>query len=149
MPAAPPNLNRGNNMNFTILSPNDTQLAENKSNITDGNFGGNREHSNTADAKDYTKRTGADPDKKENPEDTTKDIDDMTDPKARKREFTRREETSNTQKSNESVAIQSDSDRQPDGSDGVQVPESPDRKQLKKANRWQYGSSSRYEGEIS
>jgi hypothetical protein len=137
-------------MNFTVLGPNDNPLNDSKSSTVDGNFGGNREHSKTADAKDYTKRTGAAPDLKENPVDeTSKDIDEMTDPKSRKREFSRREETSNVQKSNESPATQSDSDHQPDGSDGVIVPEASDLKQQKKANRWQYQSSNRYEGEIS
>lgn len=141
-------------MNFTILGPNDNKLKDDKSSMTASDFGGNREYSsNTSDAKDYTKRTGRAPNKKENPvDDTTKDVDDMTDPYARKREFSRREETSNVQKSNESVAIQSDSDRRPrmdEGNDAVQVPEASDLRQLKKANRWQYDSSNRYEGEIS
>jgi hypothetical protein len=30
-------------MNFTILGPSENQLAENKSDMVDGNFGGNRE----------------------------------------------------------------------------------------------------------
>lgn len=99
-------------MNF--LGPCDNQLNDNQSDTRDGRFGGNREYSQTAHSKDYTARTGNAPNKKENPEDTTKDIDDMANSEARKREFSRREETSNTQKSNEAGwATHSDSDRRP------------------------------------
>ena len=134
-------------MQFTVLSPNDSPLKENKSDMTASNFGGNREVSNTADAKDYTKRTGNAPNKKENPvEDTSRDTDEMTDPKARKREFSRREETSNVQSSNEADFItKSDSDKRPrmdEGSDAVQVPETHAVKRHRKHNQWHF------EGEI-
>ena len=141
-------------MNFTVLGPNDSPLKDDKSSATDARFGGHREYSQVSKVQDYTKRAGKAPNKKENPvEETTKDIDDMTDPKQRKREFSRREETSNVQKSNEAGwQTKSDSDNRPrmdEGTDGVQVPEASDLKQLKKANRWQFDSSNRYEGEIS
>lgn len=140
-------------MNFTILGPNDNPVQDSKSDTVDGNFGGNREYSQTSDAKDYTKRTGTAPNKKENPvDDATKDIDDMADPQARKREFSRREETSNVQKSNEASFItKTDSDNRPpmdESSDGVIEPDSTLPRQRKKANKWQYDSSSTYEGEL-
>jgi hypothetical protein len=140
-------------MNFTILGPNDSPVQNSKSDGVDGNFGGNREYSQTSDAKDYTKRAGSAPNKKENPVDkTVKDIDDMADPKARKREFSRREETSNTQKSNEAGFItKSDKDNLPrmdEGSDAVQVPEASVPKQHRKPNQWHLGTESVYDGEI-
>jgi hypothetical protein len=141
-------------MNFTILGPSDNPVQNSKSDTTDGNFGGNREYSQTADAKDYTKRTGTASNKKENPVDiTTKDIDDMADPNARKREFSYQENKEDVQKNNESGFItKSDSDNRPrmdEGSDAVQVPTSSDLRQRKKPNRWQFDSSDTYEGEIS
>jgi len=138
-------------MNFTILGPSDGQLQDNKSDTSDSNFGGNREYSQTAADKDYTSRTGNAPNKKENPVDeTVRDIDDMANVESRKREFSRRDETSDTQKNNESVAIQSDSDRRPDeDTDPTKVPEASSLKQGRKANKWQFDSSDRYEGELS
>jgi hypothetical protein len=141
-------------MNFTILTPNDNPLAENKSDATDTRFGGNREHSKTSKDQDYTRRTGKASNRKENPvDDTIRDIDDMTDPKARKREFSRREETSNVQKSNEASFIKkSDPDKRPrmdEGADAVRVPKASDLKQGQRENRWRYDSSNKYEGEIS
>jgi hypothetical protein len=137
-------------MSITILTPNEHTIQDGKSDPTVSNFGGRREHSNTAASQDYTSRTGAAPDKKENPKDTAKDIDEMTEAESRKREFTRRDETSDVQKNNESVAVQSDSDRRPnEETDPVIVPEASDLKQQKKANKWQFDSSNRYEGEIS
>ena len=141
-------------MNFTVLGPSDGQLAENKSDMTDGRFGGHREVSNVANAKDYTARSGDDPQKEENPVDeTVRDVDEMTEAESRKREFSRREETSNVQKSNTAEwREQLDSDKRPrmdEGSDAVQVPEVVEERQRKKANPWQYDTSSTYEGEIS
>jgi hypothetical protein len=90
-------------MNFTILGPNESPLADSKSDAVDGNFGGNREvTANISKASDYKSRQGGAPNKKENPVDeTSRDIDEMTEAESRKREFSRREETSNVQKSNE------------------------------------------------
>lgn len=141
-------------MNFTILGPSDGQLKDDKSMLTDARFGGHREHSQVAADKDYTARTGNAPNKKENPVDeTVKDIDEMTESESRKREFSRREETSNVQKSNEADwQIKSDSDNRPrmdEGSDGLQVPEIIEERVRRKANKWQYDSSNTYEGEIS
>lgn len=132
----------------------DAPLAESQSDMTDARFGGHREHSDVADAKDYTSRTGNAPNVKKNPVDTTtKDIDDMTDDKARKREFSRRAETQDVQQSNEADwQTKSDSDNRPrmdEGSDGVQVPEAVEERVRRKANKWQYDTSNTYEGEIS
>jgi len=144
-----------NKMNFTILTPGDSPVKDDKSSPTVSNFGGHRAHSNSvSDAKDYTKRTGNAPTIEENPTDTAvRDIDDMADPAARKREFSRREETSNTQLNNESSFItKSDSDNLPPmdtGSDATVVPETHAVKQTRKPNQWHFGTKSVYEGEIS
>lgn len=140
-------------MNFTILTPGDSPIKDDKSSITSSNFGGHRAHSNVLDAKDYTKRTGNASTIEGNPTDTAvRDIDDMTDPAARKREFSRREETSNVQLSNEANFItKSDSDNRPPmdtGSDGVVVPETSLVKQSRKPNQWHFGTTSVYDGEI-
>jgi hypothetical protein len=153
-------------MNFTILGPSEGNLSENKSDMTDARFGGQRKvvSKSVGDAKDYTKRTGTAPNRKENPVDeTVRDVDDMSDvndnfadpttERAKKREFSRREETSNVQKSNEANwQVKSDPDNRPrmdEGSDAVQVPEVVEERVRKKANRWHYESSDTYEGEIS
>ena len=145
------------------MSPGDHPLTDDQSAATDARFGGHREYSQVANAKDYTARSGDDPQKEENPVDeTVRDVDDMSDvndntdqvkyPRAKKREFSRRDETEDVQKSNESIAVQSDPDNRPrmnEGSDAVQVPEVVEERQRKKANPWQYDTSSTYEGEIS
>ena len=143
-------------MNFTVLGPSDGQLKDNKSDMTDTRFGGQRQRlsKSVADAKDYTRRTTTAPNKKENPVDeTVKDVDDMTNAAERKREFSYQEEKLNVQKGNEAGwQTKSDPDNRPrmnEGSDAVQVPEIVEERVRKKANNWQYDSSSTYEGEIS
>ena len=141
-------------MNFTVLStPNDSPIKDDKSTPSASNFGGHREHSKTAKEQDYTGRTGTAANKKENPVDETiKDVDDMSNLKEKKNEFSYQEEKINVQKGNEGIGIKSDPENRPrmdEGTDAVQVPEASDRKQLKKANKWQYDSSNRYEGEMS
>lgn len=141
-------------MNFTVLGPNDNPLSSDQSAPSDSRFGGHREHSNTAKAQDYTSRTGKAENRKENPvEDTSRDIDEMTEAESRKREFSRREETSNVQASNEAGFItKSDSDNRPrmdEGTDAVQVPEADENRQKQRANKWHFDSSNTYEGEIS
>lgn len=98
-----------------VLGPSDSPVSSSKSSMVDGNFGGNREvTSNISKSQDYTKPSGGAPNKIENPEDVSKDIDEMTEAESRKREFSRREETSNTQKSNEAGFIsKTDSDNRP------------------------------------
>ena len=147
-------------MNFTILTPNDSPLQNNKSEPTASNYGGHREYSQVANSKDYTNRTTENPTKKENPvDDTTRDIDDMTDDKARKREFSRREETSNVQKSNEFNISKSDSDKRPPEDTDPFIPDPDDPNFLIKMRRsklkghfgdGQYDNPhGAYEGEVS
>ena len=143
-------------MNFTILGPSDGQLKDNKSDMTDTRFGGQRQRlsQSVADAKDYTKRTGAAPNKKENPVDETiRDVDDMVGAGENKNEFSYQETKMDVQKGNEAGwQTKSDSDNLPrmnEGSDAVQVPEVVEERQRKKANPWQYDTSSTYEGEMS
>lgn len=81
----------------TILGPSDGQLQDDKSQPTHTNFGGNREYTPSVPKKegDYLSPTGGHVNSEKNPVDeTTKDIDDMNDPVARKRETTRRRNTS-------------------------------------------------------
>lgn len=92
---------------FTF-SPNDNPVSDRNasSSLKDRNFGGRRKVTdNTQKAEDYTKpsmerRANMEEDVEEkifNPvEETTKDTDDMNDPQARKRETTRRVETTTT-----------------------------------------------------
>lgn len=149
-------------MNFTILGPNDSPLAESKSDITDSRFGGNR--AVTADiskAFDYTSRQGNAPSIKINPVDeTSKDIDEMTEPQSRKREFSRRDETSDVQKSNEADFIsQADPDKRPLENTDAFEPDPSDPNFLLKTRRsklkGQFGDGQydnphgAYEGEIS
>lgn len=142
-------------MTFTILTPSEGQLNDDKSSMTDTRFGGQRQRLNqsVADSKDYTKRTGAAPNKKENPEDAVKDIDDMANAEERKREFSYQEDKKDVQKSNEADFIEkSDSNNRPrmdEGSEVVQEPEASDVKQHRKPNQWHFGKSgSVYDGEI-
>ncbi len=158
-------------MNFTILGPSDGQLKDDKSSMTDAKFGGHREVSDVAHAKDYTKRTGNAPNLKKNPVDETdKDVDDMSDvndnfvdpatQRAKKREFSRRDETSDVQQSNEGIAVQSDPDNRPrmdEGSDITQVPETSDVKTRRSKLKGHFGEGQydnmpnrgSYEGENS
>lgn len=87
-----------------ILGPNDSPINESKSSLTHSNFGGRRTvTSGTGKPEDYTRRNlertvnmaGEIDEKVINPVfDTVKDIDDLADLTARKREFSRRAETS-------------------------------------------------------
>ena len=79
------------------FSPYDAPVQESQSDATDSRFGGLRAVVDVSVAKteDYTSRTKASPNKKENPVDeTTKDIDDLNNEEDRKREASRRAETS-------------------------------------------------------
>lgn len=148
-------------MNFTVLTPSDTPVQNSKSDTVDGNFGGNREHSQTSDNKDYTKRTGSAPSKKENPvENVIKDVDSMANSTTRKREFSYQENKMDVQKNNEANFItKSDSDNQPpEDTDGF-VPDPTDPNFLIKTRRSKLkghfgdgpydGSRGEYEGELS
>ena len=134
-------------LNPTPSSNNAENLQESQSDMVDSKFGGHREVSDVADDKDYTHRTGRAPNRKENPvDDTSKDIDEMTEAEARKREFSRREETSNVQKSNEADFItKTDSDNQPLEDTGAFEPDPTDPNFLAKTR----GSKNKYHfGEV-
>jgi hypothetical protein len=77
----------------------------------------------------------------------------MANSEERKSEFSYQEKKINVQANNEADFITaSDSDRRPrmdEGTDAVQVPDTSELKQQKKANKWQFDTSNRYEGEIS
>ena len=79
-----------------VLGPTNSSspVHDSKSTAKDGNFGGNRQvTSNIQDAADYKKASTSSKLKVENPVDeTVRDVDDMNDPAARKREETRRAE---------------------------------------------------------
>lgn len=138
---------------MNVLSPYDNPVHDDKSSMTDTNFGGHREHSQVSDPKDYTKRTGASPNKKENPEDAVKDIDDLSNSTERKREFSYQNDKADVQSNNEDdFVVQSDSSNRPrmdEGSDAVQSPEGLKPKRHRKPNQWQLGTESVYDGEIS
>jgi hypothetical protein len=142
-------------MNFTVLTPNDSPLMYNKSDATHSNFGGQRQklHIPVGDDNDYTVRKGDDPNTDQNPIDTSiRDIDEMSNLEERKNRFTQEEIKSNCQEGNDSLGIQSDPENRPrmdEGTDGIQVPSSVFRKQLKKTNKWQFAKSEHYESEMS
>jgi hypothetical protein len=131
-----------------VMSPNDNKLNNDVSEPTDKDFGGHREYSKTASSEDYTSRSNT-MDKKENPvDDTVKDIDDLTDPKQRKRELSRREETSNVQKSNESAfSTQSTSDNRPPENTDDFVSDNDPVKRYRSKDKYNFGDG-QYEGEI-
>lgn len=100
--------------NPTPSSNNAENLSEDQSSMKDDRFGGHREYSQTANDKDYTGRAATNPNAKKNPQDTTIDVDDLENVEARKREFSRRDETADCQKSNESDFItKTDKENQP------------------------------------
>jgi hypothetical protein len=138
------------------LSPHDTPVGSDASEMKDTNFGGNREYTTGKQVKsqDYTSRDCGAPNKKENPyEETTKDVDDMTDPEARKREFSRRAETSTVGDHNKEHFHETDPENRPPEDTTAFIPD--DKKHTKKM-RFQYGSGQydnnpnrgNYEGEV-
>jgi len=131
-----------------VLSPDDNKVKDSTSDMVDTDFGGNREHSNTASSEDYTARSKTTNNEQNPVDETIRDIDDLTDPKQRKREFSRREETSNTQSSNEgSFRIESDPDnRPPEDTDGF-VSDNHPVKRLRSKDKYNFGDG-QYEGEI-
>jgi len=141
-----------------ILSPNDSPLADNASDMKDQNFGGNREVTTGVQQKeqDYTKSAGGSPNIEENPvSETTRDIDDMANPEARKREFSRRAETQDPADHNKERFSESDSSNRPlEDTDGTTVPDDKHRRSKLKNHfgAGQYDNNpnrGRYEGEIS
>ena len=140
-----------------ILSPNDSPVRESKSDTTDANFGGNREFTTGAQRKahDYKKPTQASIDVEENPVDNvTRDIDDMTDPKARKREFSRRAETMDHSDHNKERFHESEPNNRPPEETDAFVPDEKHRRSKLKGHfgEGQYRNNPNrggYEGEVS
>jgi hypothetical protein len=123
------------------LSPNDNPVNNNKSSTIDGDYGGNREFTTGEQRKgqDYKKPTQASVDVEGNPIDkTTKDIDDMADPKARKREFTRRAETMDHSDHNKDRFPESDTANRPLEDTDVTIV--PDNKHRRSKLKNQFGS---------
>lgn len=152
----------GNNLNG--FQPGDNLFSnDDKSMPTDSDFSGHREYSDVSRSSDYTARTNESPNVEKNPTDKTlKDVDDMANLETRKREFSRREETSNVQKSNTAAwREQSDSDRRPDEDTDPFEPDPEDPNFLVKTRRSKikghfgsgqydnYPNRGTYEGEIS
>lgn len=105
-------------------------------------------------SQDYTSRGCGTPNKKENPyEETTRDIDEMTDTASRKREFSRRAETSTAGDHNKEHFHETDPENRPPEDTTAFIPD--DKKHIKKM-RFQYGSGQydnnpnrgNYEGEL-
>ena len=140
------------------LSPNDNQVVDNKADNFHTNFGGRRAVTKNKQVKDqdYTKPTQCAVDVKENPvDDVIRDVDDMTDAKARKREFSRRAETNDYADHNKEHFHTSEPKNRPlEDSDPVIV---PDEKHHGPTIRNHFGSGQynnnpnrgSYEGEIS
>lgn len=141
-------------MNFTVLSPGDSPTKKSVSDMTCGNFGGNRTVGSSFKDHDYLKRAGGAPNVKKNPVDTaTRDIDNMDNEQIGKRHHSRLEETSNRQKGNEAsfmVISCSDNQARKDVSDdNIVLPNNLQPKRHRKPNPWHLGTESVYDGEIS
>lgn len=134
---------------MTYFSPNDNPVSSSKTDIVDGNFGGNREFTvgTHQKAQDYKKPTGGAVNIKKNPVDeTTKDTDDMANAEARKREFSRRAETNDRKDHNKEHFHKTDPENLPEeNTSGVIVPD--DKKHGTKLP-YHFGEG-QYEGEIS
>lgn len=124
-----------------VLGPSDSPVNDSKSSMVDGHFGGNRGvSSNITKSQDYKKPSGGAPNVVKNPEDVSKDIDEMTEAASRKREFSRREETSNTQKSNEAGFIsRTDPDNRPSEETDPFVPDDDPLKIRRTMNKYHFG----------
>lgn len=138
-----------------ILSPNDNPVRESKSDATDAGFGGNREVTTGAQrkAQDYKKPNQTSVDVKKNPVDeTTRDVDDMADSKARKREFSRRAETNDPADNNKSRFPEADSSNRPLEDTDAFVPDSKHHRSKSKnqfgAGQYDNNPNRGYEGEV-
>lgn len=108
------------------LSPHDNPISSDPSEMRNGNFGGNRQHTTGKQVKsqDYTSRDGGAPNIKENPfEDTPRDIDEMTESESRKREFSRRAETADRQDHNKEHFHKTDPENRPPEDTCVFIPD--------------------------
>ena len=99
-----------------ILSPNDSPLMDSVSDMKNKNFGAKRTFTTGVQQKDhdYTVSVGGSSNIEENPvDDSIKDIDAMTDPASRKREFSRRAETNDRSDHNKERFHEISSDNKP------------------------------------
>jgi hypothetical protein len=140
-----------------VLSPGDSKVSnESSSSLKDRDFGGNRKVTrNVQKAEDYKKPSltrranfDGDTDEKVIAPDATMDVDDMNDPNARKRETSRRAETSTVGAANQyrrpgdaDDKIYSDKENQPAGegrADDVVKEPNPNKKHGDR-NPWRIG----------
>lgn len=98
-----------------ILGPSESQVSNPTNDLTATNFGGPRKvTAGIQNAADYTKRTNDLRDVKENPVDaTTKDVDDMNDPFARKHDTKHQQDLMNANTSGDDNFIVSNLERKP------------------------------------
>jgi len=129
-------------MNFTILGPLDNPIQNSKSDITDSNFGGNRQVTgNISEEHNSTKARGGASEIKINPVDETeRDVDEAE--VELKLRF---------QHSNEAAfIIKLDKENLPlEDTDPVITPSAELPKRHRKSNPWNLNAKSVYEGEIS
>lgn len=130
-----------------ILTPNDSPIS-NK--VTENvNFGINKAHTTGEQQKsqDYLKPSGGSPNTELNPVDETlKDVDDMSNTKTRKREFSRRHETQTTGDHNKERFHESDFNNRPKEDDSSVIV--PDDKHHGSVLKYHFGEG-QYEGEIN
>jgi hypothetical protein len=108
------------------FSPNDNPVSDNTSDIKDNNFGGQRQFTTDTQVKDqdYTKKSGGAPNVKRNPvEKVVRDIDAMTEPESRKREFSRRAETADYSDHNKEHFHETDPENRPSEDTTVFIPD--------------------------
>ena len=131
-----------------ILSPNDSPLSDNASDMKDKNFGGNRSTTTGVQQKtqDYKKPVGGSVDIEENPvDDVIRDVDDLSNSKTRKREFSRRAETQDPADHNKERFHEADTGNRPSEDTDAFI---PDNKHRRSKLKNQFGEGC-YEGEIS
>jgi hypothetical protein len=133
-------------MTGIILGPSDGQVSnKGKSDATHSHFGGNREYTpnKPRSENDYLKETLGAPNRVDNPVDeTTRDVDDMSDPKdittrAKKREFQRRAETNDHADHNKEYFHNSDSENIPQEDTGATLGDADNRRGS--ANKYHFG----------
>jgi hypothetical protein len=113
-----------------VLGPSDSPVSNSKSDIVDGNFGGNRNvTSNIQKGQDYKKPSGGAPNKVENPKDVVKDIDEMDEFEGRK-----------VQEGNEADFItKTDSDNRPSEDTDAFIPDGDPVKLRGPQNKYHFG----------
>jgi len=131
-----------------ILGPNDNPVSKGKSDSIDGDFGGSRKVTKGRQRKtqDYKKPTETSVDIEESPVDTvTKDIDEMTDSKERKREFSKLADLASPADTNKDRFVEIGLDNKPhEDTSAVIIPDDKHRGAKIKGH---FGSG-QYEGEV-